>query len=186
VSSPRHAHLRGHIDDGPATPRVDQLARDGLRHEIGGAHIQRKDEIEIFCLHVDEGCRLIGSGIIDQDVESRLFANRLSHRVNVADVERKMRSLLATRADRLGCLLDFLCCARSKRDIRAGICQRGGGRKANASAGTRHQGALTVEAKGGGGRELNCHASSCLALCRASASPAMHYQRRGWPGQARP
>src|SRR5678815_801318 len=82
-----------------------------------------------------------------------------------------MRSLLPARADRLGGFLDFLYGARGECHCRTGICQGGGGRKANTAAGTGHQRALAIESKGRGASEINCHASSCPALGPAFGRP---------------
>ena len=82
------AHLRGHVDDRSSAFGPDQLARDRLRHEKGGAHIQRHHEIEVFDLHIDKRRRLVGAGIVHEDVKWLVRRNHLLRSLDIANVKR--------------------------------------------------------------------------------------------------
>ena len=49
----------------------------------------------------------------------------------------------------------------SKRHMRAGVRERGGGRQPDAAPGAGHQRALAVEAEGGSGVQLDHHSAAC-------------------------
>ena len=125
-------------------------ARHRLRHEKGGAHVEREDEVEILDLHVDERRRPVGAGIVDQDVERRLRGDRRLHRVDVAHVERERRRPVCPRA-RIASAASSISFARARgeRHMRAGVGQRGGGGQPDAAPAAGHQRAPAVEAEGG-------------------------------------
>ena len=63
------SHLRGHVDDGAGLLGFDEPARDGLGDEVGGAHVEPHDGIEVVDGDVEQHFGPVGAGVVEQDVE---------------------------------------------------------------------------------------------------------------------
>ena len=166
----------------PGSFVLDQPQRHRLRHEEGGAHIEREDGVEILNRHIRQIGRPVHAGIVDQDLVGRALAKRPAHGVDVGDVERKRVGLLPARADGGGGLLDFLRGARDQRDMRAGIGQCGRRGEPDAAPAAGHQRAPAVEAERGGGGEVDSHLhdASCLSLpCKGRVAASASEQPGG-------
>jgi hypothetical protein len=143
------AHLRGNIDDRAGQLGFDETARDRLRHEKRGAHIEREDRVEILDLDVGEVSRSVHAGIIDQNLKRLAVGDGLLRSLDVGDIEHQRFGLLPAVADRGGGGFNLGFGARRKRDMRAGRSQRRRRRKPNAAPAAGDQRALAVETEGG-------------------------------------
>ena len=114
------AHLRRDIDDGAGQFCFDEAARHRLRHEERGAHVERKDRVEILDLDVGQIGRSIHPGIIDQNLKRRGGGDRAPHGFDVGHVQHQRIGAIAARADRGRGFLDLGLGARRERDLRAG------------------------------------------------------------------
>jgi hypothetical protein len=155
------AHLRRHVDDRAGLLGFDQLARHRLRHEIGGADVEPEDEVEVLNLHVDERRRLVGAGVIDENIERCLRGDCSLHGFDIAHVEHQRLGLVAARADGLSRFLDLGGGACRERHMRAGFGQCGRRREPDAAPGAGHQRAPPVETEGGRFGEVDAHSAAC-------------------------
>ena len=101
-SAPRGAdvaHLGRDVDDGAGLLGIHQPAGDGLRHEIGGAHVEAHDDVEVLDGDVEQGLGAVGAGVVDEDVEGFGPCDRLLHGGEIGDVQHQRIGFLAARAD---------------------------------------------------------------------------------------
>ena len=139
---------------------LDESLRHRLRHEIRGADVEREHEVEVLDLHLDERRRLVGAGVVDQNVERLARGNRGARSLHVTHIDRKRIGLLAAIANRNGCSLDLRRGAGGERHMRAGVGQRGGRGEPDAAARAGHERAPAVEAERGRAGEVDRHAVS--------------------------
>ena len=130
----------------------DQPARHGLGDEVGRAHVEAHDGVEVLDGDVEQQLGPVGAGVVDEDVERLGARDRGLHGGEVGDVEDERLGLLPARTDRRRRRLDLARRARHQRHMRSGVRQRRGRRQADAPPGARHQRTLAVEAEGGGRR----------------------------------
>ena len=149
------AHLRGDVDDRAGLLGFDQPARHRLRDEIGRAHVERKDRVEILDFDVDEISRTVRAGIVDEDVERRRPAAIAARAAAMSVTSSSSASACSPRARMARRrFFDFGRRARRKRHMRAGLRQRRGRRKPDAAPGAGDERALAVEPEGRRVREL--------------------------------
>ena len=91
---------------------LDQPARHRLRDEIGGAHVEAHDRVEVLDRDVHQQLRPVGAGIVDQDVERLRRADRRLHGGEVGDVEHQ-RSALSPRARIASAAASISACVRA-------------------------------------------------------------------------
>jgi hypothetical protein len=141
------AHLRRDVDNRTRQFRRDQPQRHRVRHEEGGADIERENRVEILDGDVRQISRAVHAGIVDEDLKRRRLRDRLSHGADVGDIEHQCLGLLAARADCRGGILDLGSGARRQRHVRAGRGQRRSCREPDAAPAAGDQRALSVEAE---------------------------------------
>ena len=93
------AHHRGRIDDRTGFACRDHSARNALGDEEGGLNVDVGDEIEVGFRHVGHRTLPVDAGIVEQNVERRLFAEGPLDRFHIADIEREGRSLASRGMD---------------------------------------------------------------------------------------
>ena len=139
----------------PGWLRLDEAARHGLGDEIGSAHVEAHDGVEVVDGDVEQRLWAVGAGIVDEDVE----------RVGAAAMARCMAARSVTSSTSVSAFWPRAriaaaaasisdCGAGCQGDVRAGIGQRTGGGEADAAAGAGDEGTLAVEAEGGGRGKL--------------------------------
>ena len=101
------AHLRGDVDDGARLLGLDQPAGDGLGDEVGRAHVEPHDGVEVVDGDVEQRLGPVGAGVVDEDVEGLGAGYCRLHGGEVGDVEDERLGLLPARADRCSGRLDL-------------------------------------------------------------------------------
>ena len=129
---------------------LDQPPRHRLRHEKGGAHVERRmTKSKSSTFTSTNGAGRLVPALLTRMSNGCLRGDRLLHGLDVAHVERERRRPAARARGLPRPLPRSPLCARGQRDMRAGIGQRRGRRKPDAAPGAGHQRALAVEAEGG-------------------------------------
>ncbi len=138
---------RADIDNSPSM--LPQLRRAGLGHQKWAAHVGGKHRIELCCGNIGEINRLIGPGIVDQQIQGPEFLMDLLHRsldrAFLLQIAIDGMAFAAQACNLLDHPLGFgLGLAIGDRDARPGLCQRQGQLAANTPPSSGYQSGFSL------------------------------------------
>ena len=126
----------------------DHLPRHRLGAEIGTAHVNSHNLVEVFHRHVEQGSGPVSAGIVDEDVDWPEFRECCRRPFHMGDIQRQYLCGAACRFNFARDSLQAIAAPRREHDVGAGLGECRSAGAAEAATRTSNQRPPAVEAKG--------------------------------------